>query len=624
VTDLGPHIERIARRLLGEPNAKLSTGVQLRFGTHGSVAVEIGGADRGKWFDHEHDVGGGPLDLLRLKGGVVNGEAVEWLRSELGIDVGRPDRRRIAATYDYRDERADLLYQAVRFEPKGFAQRRPDGRGSWIWKLGDTRRVPYRLPELLAEPNRVVFIAEGEKDVERLRSLGLVATCNSEGAGKWKLDFAKHFRGRQVVILPDNDDTGRDHARAIVSKLAPVAEWIRVVNLPGLPPKGDIADWLNAGGGRDQLEQIVEATTPIEGSKPNTPFELVRFDDMRPRLADSYLIKHLLGTVGMTVLYGESGSGKTFLALHMSFYLAAGTECFGRRVRRCGVVYIAAEAGRSIENRIAAAKTEVEFPGVMPFAAIVSPVDLCSDDVDLSKLIITIKAAELGMPVGLIVVDTLSRVMAGGNENAPEDMGALVRNIDRLRAETGATVLLVHHSGKDTSKGARGHSLLRAAADTEIEVTRDEATKIATARVTKQRELPTEGLLTFALRQVELGSDADGDPITSCVVEPVADTEPSERRQKLTGTAKAAFDNFLNCMAEQAEELPASMHIPASVTGVTLKAWRNHLEHAAIINRDGNPREQFRRIRVTLQERGFIGVWGRFAWPSRRVTSVSQ
>ena len=103
----------------------------------------------------------------------------------------------------------------------------------------------------------------------------------------------------------------------------------------------------------------------------------------------------------------------------------------------------------------------------MPFAAIVSPVDLCTDDADLNKLITTIIACRLGMPVGLIVIDTLSRVMAGGNENAPEDMGALVRNIDRLRDETGGAVLLVHHSGKDLSRGARGHSLLRAATDTE-------------------------------------------------------------------------------------------------------------------------------------------------------------
>src|SRR2546430_552041 len=186
----------------------------------------------------------------------------------------------------------------------------------------------------------------------------------------------------------------------------------------------------------------------------------------------------------MAVLYGESGSGKTFLALHLALCVAAGTEFFGHRVRRAGVVYIAAEAGRGIENRVAAAKHEIEFPEMMPFAAITVPVDLCTEAANTDSVIDAIRFADIGMPVELIIVDTLSRVMAGGNENAPDDMGALVRNIDRLRAETNAAVVLVHHSGKDASRGARGHSLLHAATDTEIEVVRDAATKIATARIT--------------------------------------------------------------------------------------------------------------------------------------------
>jgi len=107
----------------------------------------------------------------------------------------------------------------------------------------------------------------------------------------------------------------------------------------------------------------------------------------------------------------------------------------------------------------------------MPFLAITSPIDLCSDAADLERLIAMVRGIDIGTPIGLIIIDTLSRVMAGGNENSPEDMGALVRNIDRLRAETGAATILVHHSGKELARGARGHSLLRAAADTEIEMT---------------------------------------------------------------------------------------------------------------------------------------------------------
>src|SRR4051794_7900973 len=206
--------------------------------------------------------------------------------------------------------------------------------------------------------------------------------------------------------------------------------------------------------------------------------ELVHFESMRPRLGDGYLIKGLLGSGTMAVLYGESGSGKTFLALHFGLSLAGAIELFGHRVRQCGVVYIAAEAGRGIKNRVAADKHEFEFPEVMPFAAITCPVDLCTEAADTDAVIDAIRLADIGMPVELIIIDTLSRVLAGGNENAPDDMGAFVRNVDRIRADTGAAVLMVHHTGKDTSRGARGHSLLRAATATEIETTKDDVSGI--------------------------------------------------------------------------------------------------------------------------------------------------
>jgi putative DNA primase/helicase len=182
--NLAPHIEAIARRLLGAPNRQHSTRQQLRFGSNGSVAVEIAGPKRGEWYDHEEQTGGGPLDLLYKKGGISNGAALEWLQSELGIEIesaGHP-RKRIAATYDYRDETGALLYQAVRFEPKGFSQRRPDGNGGWIWKLDDARRILYRLPELIATPiETTIYIPEGEKDVDRLREVGLAATLQQRG-----------------------------------------------------------------------------------------------------------------------------------------------------------------------------------------------------------------------------------------------------------------------------------------------------------------------------------------------------------------------------------------------------------------------------------------------------------
>ena len=341
---------------------------------------------------------------------------------------------------------------------------------------------------------------------------------------------------------------------------------------------------------------------------------------MQPQLGGSYLVKQLLGSTAMTVIYGEAGTGKTFFALWLGLRIAAGGAFFGRRVQRGGVVYIAAEAGRSIENRIAAAKHEFEFPILMPFAAITSPIDLCNTDTDLSRLVALIRATDLGMPIAMIIIDTLSRVLAGGNENAPDDMGALVRNLDRLRDETGAAIAIVHHSGKDTARGARGHSLLRAATDTEIEVSRDEGSNLSTARVTKQRDFATEGSFSFKLRQVEFDVDHDGDPVTSCILEEAESAASPKKPAKLTGAAAVGMEQLRNCLAMNAAHIPASEHVPTGANGVTLDLWRRYLEQAGVINPDGNPREQFRRIRVTLQEHGFIGVWGEFVWASHAVT----
>jgi hypothetical protein len=132
-----------------------------------------------------------PRELIREKRGIPDDEVPEWLRRELGIvldnqsDKGRSGGRRIVEAYDYRDERGALLFQVVRFEPKDFRQRRPDGKGGWTWSVKGIRPVPYRLPELLAVPaDALVFIVEGEKDANNLAELGLIATCNAGGAAK--------------------------------------------------------------------------------------------------------------------------------------------------------------------------------------------------------------------------------------------------------------------------------------------------------------------------------------------------------------------------------------------------------------------------------------------------------
>jgi putative DNA primase/helicase len=151
------------------------------------------------------------------------------------------------ASYGYKDEDGKLLFEVVRFEPKDFRQRQPDG----TWGLNGARRVLYRLPELIKSEPRTVFVAEGERDVDRLYSEGLIGTCNPMGAGKWSADYNASLKGRTVAVIPDNDKPGRDHAEQIALSLRGIAQKVAVLNLPS--QYKDVSDWFNAGGKREEL-----------------------------------------------------------------------------------------------------------------------------------------------------------------------------------------------------------------------------------------------------------------------------------------------------------------------------------------------------------------------------------
>jgi len=173
---------------------------------------------------------------------------------------------KIVKTYDYLDESGTLLFQAVRYEPKEFRQRRPDGEGGWVWNLQGVRRVLYRLEELLrADPANWVFIVEGEKDVDRLYEEGLVATTCAMGAVKWQDNYSEFLNDRnQIAIIPDNDESGRRHAKEVAESLAGVQVKARIVELPGVQDKGDVSDWLDAGGSKEELIKLAEKTTPFK------------------------------------------------------------------------------------------------------------------------------------------------------------------------------------------------------------------------------------------------------------------------------------------------------------------------------------------------------------------------
>ncbi|WP_169717786.1 DNA primase [Sporomusa silvacetica DSM 10669] len=228
-----------------------------------------------KGYCHGCKKGFDSIDLWAHFNNCTNTEAVKRLAERFKPD--QQQKKHVAATYDYTDAAGALLFQAVRMEPKGFYQRRPDGRGDWINDLKGVEPVPYHLPELLAaiERNQTIYIVEGCKDAENIIKLGMVATCNSGGAGKWTVLHSKYFTaGCNVVVLPDNDIPGHDHAQSVARQLHERSCHIKVVNLPDLPPKGDVSDWLNTGHTHDELLRLVESAPywePVQAEPVNGP-----------------------------------------------------------------------------------------------------------------------------------------------------------------------------------------------------------------------------------------------------------------------------------------------------------------------------------------------------------------
>lgn len=170
--------------------------------------------------------------------------------------------RTVIATYTYRDEKGSPLFQVIRTEPKGFFQKRFEN-GQWIPGLGETRRVIYNLPEVIQAQSFIILV-EGEKDADRLVALGLTATTSPMGAGKWSDDYSAWFKGKRVVIIPDNDEPGELHGMAAARSIIAAGGNVKLLRLPGLPPKGDVSDYLSQGRTKDELIELIKST-PVFG-----------------------------------------------------------------------------------------------------------------------------------------------------------------------------------------------------------------------------------------------------------------------------------------------------------------------------------------------------------------------
>lgn len=255
--------------------------------------------------------------------------------------------RRVAATYDYLDERGEPYLRVLRMEPKSFAQQLWNGR-QWVSGKPLGPKVPYRLPAMLAAVHDTVIVCDGEKDADALAARGFIATTASEGAGKWTDDLSQWFKGKTVYVLADNDPAGEAHAESVARSLHAVADEVRVVRLPGIPAKGDVSDWL-AANPHPQSNSLIDVCRAAPRFSPDAPSprKAHRSEFTADELWDmefppvSWIVPDYI-TPGLTLLVGAPKLGKSWLALDICNAVAQGGYTLGDRHCQQGAVLYAA------------------------------------------------------------------------------------------------------------------------------------------------------------------------------------------------------------------------------------------------------------------------------------------
>ena len=357
-----------------------------------------------------------------------------------------------------------------------------------------------------------------------------VACFGWGNVGKVAADLRQRDPAARLILCPD---TGKEESAAEIAQAVGAA----VAYMPQGEAQNFDANDLAQRDGFDVLACLLEAAT--EPPPPALPLSVAFADELPEAFTPpDELVEGVLTAGDGSVLYGDSNSGKTFFVIDMAAAVARGVRWMGRNTEPGLVVYLAAESPASVRGRLQAYQRHhgVRVPN---FAIVQSPIDLFDGDADTEAVIAVVRQLERqrGQKVRLIVGDTLARLSAGANENAGQDMGLVVRRFDRIRSACNAHFLLIHHSGKAAANGARGWSGIRAAVDTEIEVTDSPTGRCA--EITKQRDLSTKGeRIGFRLDTVTLGTTKWGAAATSCVVVPAdAPDKPQGKRVSEVGGA---------------------------------------------------------------------------------------
>ena len=536
--------------------------------------------------------------------------------------------------------------------------------------LGDARIVPYKLPELLdaKTAGRIIYLAEGEKAVDALMSLGVVATTAHSGAGHWPDAITEYFAGANVVILPDNDMSGWGYARKAAEAILPIAKALKVVDL-GLQEQGDDAyEFIEAGGGRAELAALVKAAPKInsvddvtiperlQAIQPNAPIDIPppqtttediakEFAPDPPKEADKpkpvktikieswdtiqdepveWLIEGVIPKGSFTALYGPPGSFKSFIALDIAEAIATGRTWMGKEVKQTGaVLYLAGEGFGGIGARIKACKMHHQTEDGAPIYIVRHQLNLRSSAEDFNALMMAVVTLveQTGMEFSLAIVDTLARAFGGGNENSSEDMGAFITAMGKVQEFLNCALMVLHHSGKDAAKGLRGHSSLLGAVDTELELLRFEEQMKGVLTISKQKDGADNERFGFEMVEVEIrpAGLALSDPVVSLAVQ-ASDSAVNEIPKK-AGKSNAGSGKNQRLAMQCLERMVKEHGVPKYIDGlqrhaIKLEVWRQELwSKMGCTDEDkGSFKMTWKRAKDDLQKSGEGDIRDDYVW----------
>lgn len=418
-----------------------------------SLSVNL---ETGQYFCHGCEDGG---DLLKFYMRIKNISFKDAL-TELSKYSGKENKTsEIESIYKYTDEAGKVLFEVVRYIPKTFRQRRPDGKGGHIYNMDGVSLVPYNLPKVIASD--IIYICEGEKDCDNLARLGLIATTNSQGAGKWRDEFGQYFTGKDVIVLCDNDEVGKKHGNDVAQKLSKYAKTIKVIEqLPGVPEKGDISDWLklNPDTPENQKAKLLELVKNASQWIPKECNETTGFDMTKALKIGAELqtldipvkwaVKGLIPKEAITLLSARGGMGKTILSISVADAVTKGMAFLGLETTKMQVVYIDFE--NSLPTLIERIK-RIDASNVLFWHPTneIKPPRLDSKEYELYKK----------LPDGaLLVFDTL-RASQSRDENDSQHMAMIMQRLKELR-DCGYTILILHHTSKSSDRIYKGSTAI--------------------------------------------------------------------------------------------------------------------------------------------------------------------